>query len=113
MLKTEGLEDSDIEEGGHVWVARNEKSGRVEGFYVWRMEHGLPYLLHFLTVPRSPYVGRKLIKKFKDEIRLLGFKRIILNVKDGSLYLERLVERYFGVKPYGKNDGHKFYVVTI
>lgn len=85
------------------------------GFFSFRMEHNLPYLVHLCVKRenRSPKVLWRMARYLKNVIRAFGYTKAIINTPKGENYLSRLVSRYFKVRPYADDGVVQFYLVEV
>jgi hypothetical protein len=112
MLESEGIDREDMAfQKCPTWVM--DEAG-AKGFFTVRVEHGLPYLVHFCIArpSRVPSKARELITAFKKIIGRVS-KKCLMNVPSDSQYLERLVSRYFRCDPYAEKDNCKFFLVEV
>jgi hypothetical protein len=113
MLKAEGLKDEEIDLGrSATWVM---DEGGIRGFFSIRMEHNIPYLVHFCVKQgeRCHELARRLVRYFKSVVRSLGFQKAIVNVKHENTYLQKLVSVYFKTAPYAQDNEVTFYLVEV
>ena len=96
-----------------TWVL--EDDGQPVGFFTWRYEYCMPYLVHFIVrrESRCHRLARELVRGFKDALRRVGHRQTVVNVPERMGDVARLVEVYFGAKPYAHSDGHIFFLVEV
>lgn len=113
MMKDEGyaIKDMDIKRSA-TWVIDENK---VKGFFSFRLEHDLPYLVHLCVKKeyRSPSFIWKMAMYFKEIVKLYGYNKALMNTPKGDNYLSQLVSRYFKVRPYAANNEVQFYLVEV
>lgn len=113
MMEDEGydIKDMDIKRSA-TWVV---EENTVKGFFSFRLEHNLPYLVHLCVKKesRSPAFLWKMARYFKEIVRGYGYNKALMNTPKDDIYLSRLVSRYFKTRPYGEDEKVKFYLVEV
>jgi hypothetical protein len=113
MLRAEGLDDKDMDfHRSATWVV--DEDG-VKGFFSLRMEHNMPYLVHFCVkrADRCHALARRLVMAFKNVVKSLGYGKAIINTPTENDFLNRLVSRYFKARPYSTDGVVKFYLAEV
>jgi hypothetical protein len=111
MLASEGIPPDRMQhEAFPTFVAMEDD--RIVGFFTLRIEHNFPSLQHFCVIPdrRDGRVSRAMMRAIKT---LIGPSKLIVHVVQGKEWMKRLVEGYFGVKPYGELNGKYWYLVEV
>jgi hypothetical protein len=111
MLKDEGIPSHRMKHREWATLCAEEDGGIV-GFATLRHEWGIPSLQHFCVSPhkRDGIVSRYLMKEVKEAIN--GRKMIVHIAKDKE-WLQKAIEAYFRVKPYGETNGKFWYLVEV
>jgi len=81
------------------------------GFISWRIEHGYPYMAHYVTThPRTFEKGFKLYMKFRDEIG--RGREFLAEVTPDKTYFERFI-RFVDkdARQYAEVKGIKYYIL--
>ena len=84
LLEMEGLSPSQIT------LEKDQIVETEDGFISWRMEHGYPYMAHYITRhPRTFEKAFNLYKKFRDEIG--RGREFLAEVTPDKPYIERFI----------------------
>jgi hypothetical protein len=86
------------------------------GFFSYRMEHGFPYITHFLIWPdkRKGLNFLNLYHKFREMIIKDGHLAFIAEVIPGKEAFEKFVQGLLGCKePYAKVGDNKYYFIRL
>jgi hypothetical protein len=109
-LALEGYTEEDMA----IWDGWNVATE--DGFFTLKMEHDLPYMVHF-CVKRDRRGGPaylRLLRTMKNVVRGLGFPKMILNIPRDNDFVRRVASNSFGVeKPYDANVETEFYLVEV
>lgn len=84
-------------------------------YFAWRIEHGLPYVVHFYVAKssRSFTAMLKSIRFVRTYFKDRGFDRVLINARKHEAQIQKVIEHHFRVKPYGEADGHQFYLLEV
>ena len=105
LLEMEGLSPSQIT------LEKDQIVETEDGFISWRMEHGYPYIAHYVTThPRTFEKGFGLYKKFRDEIG--RGREFLAEVTPDKPYFERLI-RFVDrdARQYAETNGIKYFIL--
>jgi hypothetical protein len=86
------------------------------GFFSYRIEHGYPYLTHFLVWSdmRKGFNFLHLYHEFKRTIINEGHLAFIAEIIPGKECFEGFIKACLGCKkPYAEVDGNKYYFVRL
>lgn len=118
-LEAEGLSEKDMTfRTDRTCILMDEQTP--VGFFSFRMEHGLPYLTHFLVfkVCRAdtmlPWLS--LFRHFMAMVKALGHTQAIAEVPAGKEFFRSFVRFWNGkdARPYAETgDGSEFYLMPV
>ncbi len=105
LLKREGLTDAQITLDKD-FIVEDEN-----GFISWRMEHGYPYMAHYVTKePRTFEKSFGLYRKFRDEIG--RGREFLAEVTPDKEYFERLIRFVDSdARQYAEVNGIKYFIL--
>lgn len=109
-LMSEGLTEDQITYEKDIQI-ENEN-----GFMSYRMEHGHPYITHFLIYPekRDGYNALNLLATFKKEITEQGFDHFIAEVIPGKEIFSKFFEACLACpKPYAVANGNEYFLINV
>lgn len=113
MLKAEGLGEQDMDfKKAATWVMDEDGP---KGFFSVRMEHYMPYLVHFVIKQgeRSPARFFRMLRGFKNVVRSFGYKKAIVNTMKHDDYTSSIASKRFRATPYGDDEHLKYYLVEV
>ena len=111
MLNKKGIEPDEMgfsEERAQTFVM--DEDGEIKGFFTLRKEHGLPYVVHFVS---DKGYGLKLGSELKKALKATGSPRALISIPDGDKRLFNGVRRMLHGKLYDAKDGHYFFYMEI
>ncbi len=109
-LKAEGMRDHEIT------YDRDMKHETDYGFVSYRMEHGLPFITHFLVYPehRDHHNALELFRAFKQKILANGYDSFIAEVPPGREIFGKFIQACLGSKkPYAFARGSAYYLIKV
>jgi len=111
MLKNEGLESSDMGFEDHYTFILDDG----KGFFTFRFEHDMPYLVHFCTNRkyRSISLARRLIKSFIGLMKENGYHKAILQIPCKKPDVMKIMRYYFKKDFYASKEEHYFMLVEV
>lgn len=86
------------------------------GFFSYRIEHGFPYITHFMIWPdmRKGNNFLNLYHTFRDTIIRNGHLAFIAEVLPGKEYFGKFIQTFLGCKePYAKVGDNTYYFVRL
>lgn len=116
ILLSMRIEEKDMgywKQGAETWVMENGSD--LMGFYTYRIQYGIPYLIHFWVDPkaRSHSLFRRLAGSFKRNVREKDTRHFIVNAPKANAYVNRLLIKYLKRKPYGEDEDQFYYLGDV
>jgi hypothetical protein len=95
----------------NTWVL--EKEDEVVGMFTLRMEHSIPYVVHFSILGESVRNAWELYRGLQEILREMDAPRFIFGALKSNARFEKAIPRFIGAKRYGEDLDHTFYVMEV